>query len=258
MKLTFLGTGGAQQVPVFGCDCFACQRARQQPARRRGPCSALIVCEGETTLLDAGQPLLEQRFAPGALTRILLTHYHMDHVQGLFPLRWGVGVPIPVYGPPDPEGCDDLFKHPGLLRFQPPLAAFQTAEYGALRITPLPLIHSKLTWGYLIAYRQHRLAWLCDTVGLPPETLSFLRAQSLDHLVLDCSHAPREKPPRNHNDVTMALALHHDLAPRQSWLTHLSHEVDNWLAENRLPVAVAAAYDGLTLTFEHDAGAVTV
>jgi ribonuclease BN (tRNA processing enzyme) len=32
---------------------------------------------------------------------VLLTHYHLDHVQGLFPLRWGVGAPIPVYGPPD-------------------------------------------------------------------------------------------------------------------------------------------------------------
>jgi phosphoribosyl 1,2-cyclic phosphate phosphodiesterase len=35
----------------------------------------------------------------------LLTHYHLDHVQGLFPLRWGVGAPIPVYGPPDDAGC---------------------------------------------------------------------------------------------------------------------------------------------------------
>ncbi len=42
----------------------------------------------------------------------------MDHVQGLFPLRWGVGDKIPVYGPPDEQGCDDLFKHPGLLDFQ--------------------------------------------------------------------------------------------------------------------------------------------
>ena len=26
MQLTFLGTGGAQQVPVFGCDCLICQQ----------------------------------------------------------------------------------------------------------------------------------------------------------------------------------------------------------------------------------------
>ena len=31
MQLTFLGTGGAQQVPVFGCDCLSCQRARRWP-----------------------------------------------------------------------------------------------------------------------------------------------------------------------------------------------------------------------------------
>ncbi|MEX0633936.1 hypothetical protein M8494_25840 [Serratia ureilytica] len=41
----------------------------------------------------------------------------MDHVQGLFPLRWGCGNSILVYGPPDEQGCDDLFKHPGILGF---------------------------------------------------------------------------------------------------------------------------------------------
>ncbi len=98
MRLTFLGTGGAQQVPVFGCDCPSCRRAQQLPLYRRGPCSALIQCDGESTLLDAGQCHLEQRFRPGELQRILLTHYHMDHVQGLFPLRWGVGAAIQCMG----------------------------------------------------------------------------------------------------------------------------------------------------------------
>lgn len=86
----------------------------------------------------------------GANSTFLLTHYHMDHVQGLFPLRWGCGNSIPVYGPPDEQGCDDLFKHPGILAFQPPLAPFATVELGGMRITPLPLQHSKLTHGYLI------------------------------------------------------------------------------------------------------------
>nr|WP_154324796.1 phosphonate metabolism protein PhnP [Pantoea sp. 201603H] len=247
MQLTFLGTGGAQQVPVFGCDCDICQRAHRQPRFRRSPCSAAIRCEGETTLLDAGQPLLEQRFAPGELTRILLTHYHMDHVQGLFALRWGMGARIPVYGPPDPAGCDDLFKHPGLLDFAPPVTPFEPVQHGALRITPLPLVHSKLTYGYLIEYRGQALAWLCDTVGLPPETLAFLQTRSIDHLVLDCSYPPLSAPPRNHNDVTLALQLHQQLKPQQCWLTHLSHEVDRWLENHALPSGVSAAFDGLTL-----------
>lgn len=245
MQLTFLGTGGAQQVPVFGCQCEICQRARQQPQYRRAPCSAMIRSGEETTLLDAGSDLY-QRFGAGDIRRILLTHYHMDHVQGLFPLRWGVGAPIPVYGPPDELGCDDLFKHPGILQFQSPLTAFKTVSFGALSVTPLPLIHSKITLGYLLQDQQTTMAWLCDTIDIPPETDVFLRRQTLDHLILDCSYPPCDAP-QNHNDLQLALKLHHQLKPRQSWLTHLSHQVDSWLQHHPLPAGVAAAYDGLVL-----------
>lgn len=243
MKLTFLGTGGVQAAPLFGCECPACLRAQRDPRRRRTPCSALIETGRETILLDAGQPLLEQRFRPGELTRILLTHYHMDHVQGLFPLRWGVGTRIPVWGPPDEKGCDDLLKHPGLLDFRPSFIPYVAHAFGDLQVTPLPLQHSKLTYGYLFDWRGARLAWLCDTIGLPPDTEDFLRGIRLDHLVIDCNYAPRAEV-RNHNDVTRALAIVRDLAPRQSWLTHLSHEVDHWLMTNPLPENVQAARDG--------------
>lgn len=246
-QLTFLGTGDARQVPVFGCECAACQRARYDARRQRGPCSAVLTWDGDTTLLDAGQCHLEQRFSPGELNRIWLTHYHMDHVQGLFPLRWGMGASIPVFGPADPAGCDDLFKHPGILAFQPPPELFTTADYGPWRMTPVPLQHSKITIGYVVDYEGGRLAWLCDTCGLPAETLAFLAQQPVTHLVLDCSHPPGPETPRNHNDLTMAFAIHKALMPQYTWLTHLSHDVDNWLARHTLPAGVYAAFDGMVL-----------
>lgn len=46
MQLTFLGTGGAQQVPAFGCECAICQRARREPPRRRRACSAMLDYQG--------------------------------------------------------------------------------------------------------------------------------------------------------------------------------------------------------------------
>lgn len=246
MKLTFLGTGGVQAAPLFGCCCAACLRARQQPARRRTPCSALIQAGNQTILLDAGQPLLEQRFRPGELSGILLTHFHMDHVQGLFALRWGVGPRIPVWAPPDDQGCDDLLRHPGILDFQPALTPCVAYPFGELRVTPLLLQHSKLTHGYLFDWYGMRLAWLCDTRGLPPATANFLRRVPLDHLVIDCNDAPGAEG-RNHNDVTRALAIAAQLAPRQSWLTHLSHEVDCWLMTHALPARVAVAQDNQQL-----------
>lgn len=110
----------------------------------------------------------------------------------------------------------------------------------------MPLQHSKLTHGYLFDWHGTRLAWLCDTCGLPPDTADFLRGQPLDQLVIDCNDPPQAEP-RNHNDVTQALAIAEMLQPRQTWLTHLSHEMDNWLAENPLPDGVLAARDGQTL-----------
>lgn len=246
MKLTFLGTGGVTAAPLFGCSCQACGRARLETRFRRAPCSALIEVGGERILLDAGLPLLTERFQPGELTRILLTHYHMDHVQGLFALRWGVGKPIPVWGPPDERGCDDLFKHPGLLNFRPALTPFVPQQFGELQVIALPLQHSRLTYGYLFDWQGTRLAWLCDTCGLPPDTAEFLRGQQIDQLIIDCNDPPRVDA-RNHNDVTRALATIASLQPRQAWLTHLSHEMDNWLRENSLPTAIRPAYDGLTL-----------
>jgi len=243
MQLTILGSGGAQQVPVFGCDCIACQRARDNSAWRRQSCSAQLVYQGETTLLDAGLPMLEQRYQAGQIQRFLLTHYHMDHVQGLFPLRWGCGNAIPVFAPDDKQGCDDLFKHPGILAFQPPLQPFEPIMLGGLHITPVPLIHSKLTLGYLIQSPQRSLAYLTDTVGLPEETLNFLQSQTLDLLVLDCSLPPQDKPPRNHNDLTMAIDIHQQLLPRRTLLTHIGHELDAWVMSHPLPPGIELARD---------------
>jgi len=247
MQLTFLGTGGAQQVPVFGCECTACGRARTDPAFRRQPCSAKLDYAGEVTLIDAGLPELAQQFTAGEIQRFWLTHYHMDHVQGLFPLRWGVGNAIPVYGPPDENGCDDLFKHPGILDFQPPLQPFTTRKFGTLELIPLPLNHSKITFGYLIKTECATVAYLTDTAGLPRVTARFLAGVKLDALILDCSHPPRNTPDKNHNDIRQALAIHRQLKPKKTYLTHISHQLDLWLMDHALEANVIAAHDGLRL-----------
>ncbi|WP_042873861.1 phosphonate metabolism protein PhnP [Dickeya poaceiphila] len=244
MELMFMGTGDAQQVPLTGCECMACERARLDPRFRRGPSSMLIRCDGETTLLDAGVTQLEQRFGVNEIRRILLTHYHVDHVQGLFSLRWGIGDRIPVFGPPDEQGCDDLYKHPRRLDFQPAMTPFQAVAMGALWVTALPLNHSKPTFGYLLEQDRHTVAYLTDTCGLPNDTLDFLRGQRLDHMVMDCTQPPRDKPPLNHSDLNTVLQVREWLQPTQTWLTHISHETDAWLMQNTLPNGVCAAVDG--------------
>jgi phosphoribosyl 1,2-cyclic phosphate phosphodiesterase len=146
MRLTLLGTGDARQVPVYGCECRACLAALEDPRWRRLPCCALVEAEGQRWLIDSGLTDLTERFPPRSLSGILQTHYHADHAQGLLHLRWGQGLVIPV----DPEGLADLYKHPGILDFSRPFSAFEERVFGALKVTALPLLHSKPTLGYLL------------------------------------------------------------------------------------------------------------
>lgn len=245
MRVTFLGTGAAGGVPLYGCGCTACKRAGNNPRCVRRPCSALIESGDTRVLIDAGLTDLHERFPPGSLDAIVLTHFHPDHVQGLFHLRWGKGLCIPVYAPPDSEGCADLYKHPGVLEFRA-LAKFEVFTIGKLTLTPLPLIHSRVTFGYAIeSPAGGRFAYLTDTAGLPPRTLAHLQSWRADALALDCSHPPRTGP-GNHNDWTLAAEIVSSITPGQAWLTHVGHQLDEWLLHTApvLPAGTTVAMDG--------------
>lgn len=249
MRLTLLGTGDARQVPVYNCSCAACASARVNPARRRGPCCALIEWGTQRWLIDSGLSDLCERFPPHSLSGILQTHYHADHAQGLLHLRWGQGLIIPVHGPDDPEGLADLYKHPGILDFSQPFTAFERRQLGELSVTALPLNHSKLTFGYLLEGGGRRIGYLTDTLGVPAASAEVLCQQPLDLLVLDCSTAPQPIAPRNHNDLTRALEVALQLQPSETVLTHIGHSFDAWLLEHpdALPAGVSLAVDGRVL-----------
>jgi phosphoribosyl 1,2-cyclic phosphate phosphodiesterase len=244
MRLTLLGTGDAAGMPVYGCECEACKVSDANHAIQRSPSSALLEVDDRHYLLDAGQINLASRFPAGSLDGILLTHFHPDHVQGLLHLRWGTGLRIPVYCPPDSEGCADLYKHPGILQFQPQ-RKFVPFRLGDLRVTPLPLIHSKPTFGYLFEHAGARIAYLTDTKGLPAQTETLLAGLPLDLMVIDCSFVPGNEK-QGHNNLDDALSIHRTLAPRQTVLTHIGHDMDVWLRENSntLPDGVLVGYDG--------------
>ncbi|MCL7648636.1 phosphonate metabolism protein PhnP [Klebsiella pneumoniae] len=294
LTLRLTGTGGAQLVPVFGCDCAACRRVRREGAHRprpvkrggpvtphgpppgpraggprdsagarppprpprreeshrRRPCSGVVTFNSAVTLLDAGRPDLMEHHPAGSFQQVLLTHYHLDHVQGLFPLRWGVGASIPVYGPPDDAGCDDLLKHPGLLDFSHTVTPFVMFNLQGLRVTPLPLNHSKLTFGYLLESAHSRLAWLSDTAGLPDKTLKFLLNNRPQAMIIDCSHEPRAQTPRNHNDLNTVRSLNQVIGCPRVILTHISHQFDVWMMDNPLPTGFEAGYDGMEIALD--------
>lgn len=248
LDIEITGTGNAGQIPVWGCHCKACEQARADHRfRRRAATLALHSAEG-TTLIDAGLTDLAERYPFNQLNRVVLTHYHMDHVQGLFHLRWSERPEkLSVFGPDDPVGTDDLYKHPGVFNIETPLTAFKPLQCEGFTLTPVPLNHSRPTFGYLIQGDHLQVAYLTDTVGLPAETERFLQNKSLDVLILDCSEPPCLQTPRNHNDLNMALATIGSLQPKQTLLTHISHHFQCWLMDNPLPESVTTAHDGMLI-----------
>lgn len=248
MQLTLIGTGAAGGIPLWGCSCAACSAARTTPALQRRPASAVLTHQGRTFLIDAGIMDLDTRY-PQGVSGILLTHFHADHVQGLFHLRWGPREPIPVWCPPDSEGCADLFKHPGCLQYRPQ-TAYAAVDLGeGLTATPLPLAHSKTTFGWLFADGQRRLAYCTDTRGFPPATAQVLRDAACAAIVLDSTYASDHPAPTGHNHVALAVELLVASGATRGVLTHINHECQRALDDGResLPDHILVANDGMVI-----------
>lgn len=247
--LTFLGTGDSAQVPVYNCYCPACELARQNASFIRKPCSVLLHLDGQQWIIDSGRMDLSELFPAPSLYGILQTHYHADHAQGLLHLRWGVNLRLPVWGPDDPVGFADLYKHPGILDFSQPWQEFETRKVQNVTITAVPLNHSRPCLGYVIEKGQFCIAYLTDTVGLPVSTYEWLKQKKMNYCIVDCSMPPMPTTPRNHNDVTTALKMCEGLHIDKLLFTHIGHELDEWLMQHErdLPAHVSIAYDGMVI-----------
>lgn len=251
MLVRLLGTGNAAQIPVFGCGCKVCARARVDERYRRRPSSAEIVTSTGRYLLDAGRTDLAEWLDPEVLRGVILTHYHMDHVEGLFQLRWGPIGPIPVFSPPDEEGADDLFKHPGCFDFSHRLEAYrQYAISAELTITPVPLKHTKLCFGYILTGRRESIAYLSDCDGVGPKSLDTLRHAKPKAVIVDCTYPPGVVG--NHFSLDRALEFAASLAAPRVYLTHIGHHLEQHLIDHPLPPdgPVSVAKDGMTLSVD--------
>jgi len=65
--------------------------------------------------------------------------------------------------------------------------------------------------------------------------------KDLELLVLD---GLRFKPHKTHFNIEEAVAMAQKIGARQTWLTHLSHEVDHPRHDSQLPAGIHLTYDG--------------
>ncbi|MDE6857767.1 MAG: MBL fold metallo-hydrolase [Alistipes sp.] len=258
MKLTFLGTGTSQGVPVIGCRCPVCRSA--DPRDKRLRTSAMVECGDVRMVIDAGPDFRYQMLRTGVrrIDAILLTHEHKDHIGGLDDVRAFNFVDYPptirrvdIYAAPHTAATvrKDFDYAFGLNRYRgvPEIELHEIDEslpfdVGGVNVVPVAGFHSDrfLTTGYRIG----PLAYLTDFNRLTAEEERKLAG--VDTLVVNALRWERHS---SHFCVDEALELIGRVAPRAAYLTHMSHEIGLHAdVLRRLPEGVLPAYDTLQIT----------
>ena len=252
MQITFLGTGTSHGVPMIGCECATC--LSDDPRDRRLRPSLLIRADDGTTLLvDAGPDLRGQALTHriNRVDAVAFTHGHADHILGLDDLRRYntlMKQPMRLYGdrltlaeirrmfgyafdPNTPKGGG--IPQLELIEVEGPFSV------GSLHVLPVPIWHGRRS---ILGLRVGRFAYLTDCSGIPDESWPLL--EDVDVLVLD---ALRRTPHPTHFTLEEAIAASQRIAPRQTYFTHMCHDLPHQATNAQLPTAMALAYDGLQL-----------
>jgi phosphoribosyl 1,2-cyclic phosphate phosphodiesterase len=249
--MILLGTGTSVGVPVIGCGCEVCHSSN--PRNKRTRCSAVLGLAGGNLLIDTSPDLREQllREQIGIVHAVLYTHEHADHIFGLDDLRimqFYLGGPVPLYCEEQVEqrirkSYDYAFAsrdglHPGAVP-QLALRRITTEPFEVLgaRVTPIRMQHGPRF--DVLGFRFGNVAYCTDVNGMAAESMELLR--DLEVLVLD---ALRPKGHATHYGLEEAIAVAQELAPRQTFFTHTSHELEYHATNTKLPRGMALAYDG--------------
>jgi phosphoribosyl 1,2-cyclic phosphate phosphodiesterase len=238
-------------VPAIGCGCDVCRS--KNPKNRRTRCSAILGLPGGNLLIDTAPDMREQllREEIGLVHAVLYTHEHADHIFGLDDLRlmqFYLGGPVPLYCEAQVEerirkSYDYAFSgvamtHPGAVP-QLTFRRITTEPFEALgaRITPVRMKHGPRF--EVLGFRIGDVAYCTDVNELPDESKAKL--QGLDVLVLD---ALRPKAHTTHFSLEQAIEVAREIAPRQTFFTHMSHDLEHEATNATLPPGMALAYDG--------------
>ena len=252
LKITFLGTGTSQGIPVIGSTHPVC--LSNNPKDKRLRVSVMVEWEDSTFVIDCGPDFRQQmlRANPEKIDALLFTHEHADHTAGLDDIRpfcFKQGE-LPIYAHQRViEQLKIRFeyvfatenRYPGA-----PTVAINIIENKPFTINNLPIIpidslHYKLQ---VFGFRFDKFAYLTDIKTITKTELDKLK--NLEVLVIN---ALREKEHISHLNLEQALEIINIIKPKKAYLTHISHLLGfHDEVQQKLPKNVFLAYDQLEIT----------
>jgi phosphoribosyl 1,2-cyclic phosphate phosphodiesterase len=251
LKVTFLGTGTSQGIPIIGSKHPVCLSNNEKDKRLR--VSILIEWENSAYVVDCGPDFRYQMLRANCdkIDGILFTHEHADHVAGLddirpFCFRQG---PLPLYAH---KRVISTFHERFAYVFEtenryPGAPTVKTIEIenkpfllDDLEVIPINLYHNTLQ---VFGYRFKDFAYLTDVKTVEPNERKKL--ENLDVLVVS---ALRIEPHHSHFNLEEALTFIDEIKPKKAYLTHISHMLGfHDEVQQSLPENVYLAYDSLEL-----------
>jgi phosphoribosyl 1,2-cyclic phosphate phosphodiesterase len=261
-QLKFLGTGTSMGVPSLGCGCKVCTSS--DPCDKRLRPSVLVRWNEpgsgaeRDVVIDTGPDFREQGLRIGLkrLDAVFYTHGHADHILGmddLRPLSFAAARengPIPLYAAPDTiailERIFDYTFSPNATYMSrarvelKPLAVHNWVH--GVDFIRIPVHHGRQE---IDGFRFGRTAYVTDASAIPNSSFALL--EGVEVLVVS---ALRHTPHPSHATVEQALGWAQRIGARQTWFTHISHDLGHEETNRTLPENVRLAYDGLSVPIQ--------
>ncbi|MEO5787588.1 MAG: MBL fold metallo-hydrolase [Gelidibacter sp.] len=251
MKITFLGTGTSQGIPVIGSSHPVC--LSEDPKDKRLRVSVLVEWNDYTYVIDCGPDFRQQMLSSKCikLDGVVFTHEHADHTAGLDDIRpfYFKQGDIPIYAhirvlKALKKRFDYIFetdnKYAGAPGVMPIRIENKPFKLGDLEVMPINGLHYKLQ---VFGFRFGDFAYLTDM-----KTIEKSEVKKLKGVKVLVVNALREVEHISHFNLKEALALINEVKPERAYLTHISHMLGfHEEVQKKLPENVFLAYDNLVI-----------